>query len=180
MNKIWDIEDIQKIIKEYDKKMNLKCSELPIYISKKLTSSMGVLKYSIQNGIYIPKELRFSRYLCDGRYKEIDVINVIGHEYAHYMNMIEYNYAGHGSLHKAACVKIGVPTSRTFNAVSDNSKGNTKAVCWKIICTDCKSEIIYRRKTKTVKYIEEKSNRNNKFRCPKCLGHKLICYKDWC
>lgn len=109
MGKIWDEKSIREVFEELDKSTGLSGAELPIYFG----NAKGTLGcFIIKNG----PAFRFSDYwFKDPEWPEESALDVIRHEYAHYMDWSLTGYTSHGSSWKACCTKVGAVPSRLYS-----------------------------------------------------------------
>ena len=84
MYKYWSVEDIRKEMKKMDRILGKKGSELPIKINPRMTRSLGMYKFKIEDKKIVPVCFEFSTKTVSGEYDENTVIGIIRHEYAHY------------------------------------------------------------------------------------------------
>lgn len=111
-NKIWTIEEIKKEIKKLDKIFGKNGFEIPIKINTRMTRSLGMYKFKIENKKITPISFEFSKKILSGMYKKEFVIGVIRHEYAHYVaNDIHKEPCGHDKRFKNICELINAPSS---------------------------------------------------------------------
>ncbi|MCR5337296.1 MAG: hypothetical protein K6E75_01935 [Lachnospiraceae bacterium] len=124
---IWNEENIRKEIKKLDAKTGLSGARLPIFIRDRLAK--GVLGLYCPGGIKggIRKEESFSfssLWLNNPDFPEEEAVNVIRHEYAHYM---DYNIYGrhkpyepqHGEKWIICCDEIGAFPVAKHNLTRD-------------------------------------------------------------
>lgn len=109
MGKIWDEKSIREVFEELDKSTGLSGAELPIYFG----NAKGTLGcFIIKNG----PAFRFSDYwFKDPEWPEESALDVIRHEYAHYMDWSLTGYTSHGSSWKTCCIRVGAVPSRLYS-----------------------------------------------------------------
>ena len=105
----WDETAIRKEMARLDEKTGLKGSELPI--------SFGNAKSIL--GSYYPGNggsFRFSNYYFqDPEWPDEEALDVIRHEYAHYMDHHLNGITGHGASWKECCIAVGANPQRCYN-----------------------------------------------------------------
>lgn len=110
MKKIWDEAAIREELARLDEKTGLNGAKLPI----RFTSGESVI------GCYHgDKESRFSfskKYFQDPEWAVEEALDVIRHEYAHYMDHVIYGGYGHGKTWKMCCLKVGASPVRLYNS----------------------------------------------------------------
>lgn len=110
MEKSWTVEDIRKEMKKMDRILGKNGSELPIKINNRMTRSLGMYKFKIEDKKMIPLCFEFSPKIVSGEYDEKTVIGIIRHEYAHYAaNDIHKEACGHDRRFKNICELVGAP-----------------------------------------------------------------------
>ena len=108
MGKIWDEQSIREVFAELDNRTGLSGAELPIYFG----NAKGRLACFICGG----PAFRFSDYWFKNTDWPIEsALDVIRHEYAHYMDWSENGYTSHGSSWKTCCIKVGAVPSRLYS-----------------------------------------------------------------
>ena len=106
---IWNIERIRQEIKGLDVKTGLNGSALPITFGD---SKRTLGQFSTISG----GSFRFSRYYFDNpNWPVEEAIDVIRHEYAHYMEHVLYGRGGHGLTWKRCCSMVGAVPIRLYN-----------------------------------------------------------------
>lgn len=110
MGKSWTVEEIRKEMKKMDKILGKKGSELPIKINKRMTRSLGMYKFKIEDKKIIPICFEFAPKTVSGEFDEKTVGGIIRHEYAHYAaNDIHKEACRHDRRFKSICELIGAP-----------------------------------------------------------------------
>lgn len=107
----WDEAAIRKEIRRLDKKTGLNGAALPIIFTNAWTQLGSFWRDDMGNA----KEFRFSkRYFHDPNFTVKEALDVIRHEYAHYMNLEIYGNRGHGGTWKLCCKKVGANPFRLY------------------------------------------------------------------
>lgn len=110
MKTIWNEATIRKEFARLDTKTGLKGATLPITFNN---SKRTLGFYSISNG----GAFRFSRYYYDDPSWPIEAaLDIIRHEYAHYMDHMIYGNCGHGTTWKKCCTEIGALPIRCYSS----------------------------------------------------------------
>jgi predicted SprT family Zn-dependent metalloprotease len=145
--KIWKEEDIRLELLKFCKIANLNyknwdIDNIPIRISKKMTRSLGIFKFSrklINNKvIFTPVEFVFSDRLLNGTCKEDTVRNIIGHEFAHfYCTIVDQQNNGHNHRFKMVCVNLGISSKYwgTYSVIDELVNYDKKE--YHILCSNC-------------------------------------------
>ena len=112
MKMIWNEETIRAELRRLDGITGLHGAELPITFGN-ARSTLGCF-HSDSNG----DEMRF--YFSNFWFKKPDwpdasALDVIRHEYAHYMDWMLYGHCSHGPTWKACCVQVGAVPSRLYS-----------------------------------------------------------------
>lgn len=108
MKGIWTEAKIRSEMQKLDKITNLSGSRLPI----SFTDSCSFL------GRFYFKNMRFEfsrKWFHDPEWSTQSALDVIRHEYAHYMNKVIYGGTGHDRTWRACCTKVGAQPSRLYN-----------------------------------------------------------------
>lgn len=109
MQVMWNEETIRKELKRLDSITGLNGGELPIRFGK-AKSYLGLYYPSEGKGFY------FSTYYFENPDFQVEsALDVIRHEYAHYMNHIVYNGYGHDKTWKKCCSIVGASPSRCYS-----------------------------------------------------------------
>ena len=112
MSKIWPEERIREEIKKLDKMTGLNGASLPI----ELGSAYRTLGRFQLNRERKPEKFDFSiNYLEDSGFLYEEAIDLIRHEYAHYMDWIIFGEMGHGKTWKKCCNDIGADPIRLYD-----------------------------------------------------------------
>ena len=120
MYKSWSVEDIRKEMKKMDRILGKKGSELPIKINTRMTRSLGMYKFKIEDKKIVPVCFEFSTKTVFGEYDENTVIGIIRHEYAHYAaNDIHKEACGHDRRFKNICELVGAPGNAVMRKKGD-------------------------------------------------------------
>lgn len=110
---IWDEARIRVVMEELDEKTGLSGAKLPI--------TFGNAKRTLGQFNISEMTFRFSNYWFqnpDWQYES--AVDVIRHEYAHYMDWELNHAAGHGRSWKACCAKIGALPKRLYTDKYNN------------------------------------------------------------
>lgn len=155
--KKWSVQDIKEVLNEMGKKFDFPCDNIPVVISKRMTSCKGYFNFKYQrksksNGMKIvPVQFTFASELLDGRYDEDVVRETIIHEYVHFYVNVKFNQRhGHDATFKAHCIVAGISPDTYFTAKPniDIDNGCNKAQSYKEVyvvrCTCCKKVVATR------------------------------------
>ena len=108
---MWTEEMIREEMRKLDEKTGLHGSELPIVFGK-ARSRVGGL--GVRDGK--PSYFRFSRHYFDSPdFAHGSAMEVITHEYAHYMDVCRRGTSDHGPQWKACCQELGEDLDRCFS-----------------------------------------------------------------
>lgn len=143
MGNIYNVEDIKRILGDFSKKAGKRADLIPIIISSRMKKSLASFTFKMEKGLVKPIAFKFSLKLLSGDFKEEDVINTVGHEYAHfYVNTRDNVNHGHNRVFKDFCKKIGVPEDTLFKGdyVREVKKG------YVLVCKKCGKRAAYRRR----------------------------------
>lgn len=150
MNKVWEVEDVRKLLVETGEKMDFCCAHVPVEISSRMEKTMGSFLFREKEGNIIPHAFRFAQVLLSGYYKESVVRNVIIHEYAHfYANVKDNRNHRHDAYFKKVCEELGIPTHTYFKELLPRTKKNG----YILVCSRCGSKVAARRKVDSVHMI---------------------------
>lgn len=109
---IWTEETIRDEIRKLDETTGLEGAKLPIVFGRAKTR-LGAF-YMNQKEMK-PVKFYFSRYYFGNPgWPMSDALDVIRHEYAHYMSFELYGHSGHGGDWKRCCVRIGARPERLY------------------------------------------------------------------
>ena len=112
-NKVWDEERIKEEFKKLDSITGLHGADLPITFVK-AKHTLGCFYIDTINKKR--KKFHFSLfYFGNPEWSETSALDVIRHEYAHYMDYMFNGSSSHGASWKACCRKIGALPSRLYN-----------------------------------------------------------------
>jgi len=109
---IWNEKEIREEMQRLDKITGKSGSELPIYFD----NSQRKL------GCFWPKEMEFTfsnYYFKDDEWSIECALDVIRHEYAHYLDVVLYGNCGHGRTWKMCCGIVGARPERLYNDAQD-------------------------------------------------------------
>lgn len=110
---IWNEETIRREIRRLDKLTGLHGADLQITFGK-ARSRLGA--FHLDPKTREPWKFYFSRFYFDNpEWSTKSALDVIRHEYAHYMDYMVNGNLGHGSTWKACCIKVGADPSRLYN-----------------------------------------------------------------
>ncbi|MCM1364500.1 MAG: SprT-like domain-containing protein [Faecalibacterium sp.] len=111
---IWDEERIREEIAKLDLITGLEGRNLPIVFGN-ARHRLGSF-YAGEN-----MSFRFSNYWFGNPEWTVEsALDVIRHEYAHYMNWVINRERGHGNSWKACCIRVGALPRRLYNSEIDN------------------------------------------------------------
>lgn len=150
MNKVWNTDDVRKLLAETGERMGLDCSFVPVEVSIRMEKTMGSFLFREEKEKIIPHAFRFSHILLSGYYHESVVRNVIIHEYAHfYVNVKNNQNHRHDAFFKRTCEDLGIPSHTYFKELLPKSKKNG----YILVCSKCGSKVAIRRKMDSVNMI---------------------------
>lgn len=117
MGIIWDENSIREEMKRLDAKTGLGGAVLPISFGDS-RHTLGMFS-SRDGGVF-----RFSkRYFKNPDWPEEMALDVIRHEYAHYMDFVLYGNVGHGLSWKKCCGVVGALPLRCYkDEIADQAK----------------------------------------------------------
>lgn len=114
MGVIWTEETIREEMRRLDAVTGLKGSEVPIVFGY-ARQTLGLFQYTREGK---PALFRFSRhFLDDPNFSHAQALDLIRHEYAHYMNLMRNGRehgSGHGENWKQCCREIGAAPERCY------------------------------------------------------------------
>ena len=108
MKQVWNEQSIREVIKKLDDRTGLNGAALPIRFGKAATI-LGAYNQS-KGGSFIFSDVWFG----NENWPYESAIEVIKHEYAHYMDHVIFRGSGHGKSWKKCCSDIGVPAIRLY------------------------------------------------------------------
>lgn len=139
---------------------------IPVRINKRLTSTLGRVKYIVRGGRCYNESMEFSYKFLDSSSLD-DIMNVIKHECAHYLTTAEtQEHHGHDQVFKAMCARIGCVNDKTFYTGGDL----TDQYKYVITCQKCHKNFTRSRKCKITEHPED-------YQC-KC-GGPLYVVQNW-
>lgn len=147
MYKVWQENDIKKVLFDVGAKFNFIPNDIPIIISERMTKTMASFNFIENKKGIKAHSFKFSRNLLCGKYKESVVKNVILHEYAHfYVNVKTNKDQKHGKLFKEICRMIGISDETYFKEklILKPKKG------YIIYCKKCGGKVASRRRIDSV------------------------------
>ena len=108
----WTEEAIREELRKLDDITGLHGSRLPILFTK-AKRTLGSFYHDAEK----PLNFRFSSvWLTDPNFAHAQGIDLIRHEYAHYMDFMRNGKSSHGPKWKACCREIGAEPSAHYNA----------------------------------------------------------------
>lgn len=111
MSRIWPEERIREEMRKLDKITGLNGASLPIEFGY-ARCRLGYFKLSNRK----PEKFYFSKaYLEDEGFLYEEAIDLIRHEYAHYMDWMIFGQCGHGKTWKKCCNDIGADPTRLYD-----------------------------------------------------------------
>lgn len=118
----WNEEMIRKELKWLDRKTGLNGAKLPI----KFTHAKHTL-----GCFYADKDnMRFDfslYYLADDSFPQEEALDLIRHEYAHYMNFVLYHGTGHDRMWRKCCTSVGAVATRLYSGKFNDYFNKRKA-----------------------------------------------------
>lgn len=134
-NAIWDAERVREEIKRLDEITGLDGAKCPISFGN-ARRRLGCYCYA-DGGSF-----RFSNYYFQDNDWPVEcAIDVIRHEYAHYMNHQVNNASGHGVLWKECCKIVGAVPSRLYKEEREEFWRNKHSIEKKIM--QCNSVYVH-------------------------------------
>ncbi len=111
MEKLFYESDIRKELQKLDKKTGLHGADLPIKFGK-AKSMLGYFSYDKNSyfGFYFS-----NHYFLDPDLPVEEKLNVIRHEYAHYLDYMQRGFSAHDAEWKKCCNIVGSFPIRCFN-----------------------------------------------------------------
>lgn len=110
LNCYWDEKHIRQELIKLDAKTRLSGATLPIYFNN---SKYTLGKFCSANG----GEFIFSNYYFQNpEWSKESALDVIRHEYAHYMDYKIYGHLGHSKTWKRCCLEVGALPIRCYNS----------------------------------------------------------------
>jgi len=117
MHKIWNLNEVERVLTETGERAGLSTKGIPVSISDRMEKTMGSFVFKEKDGKVKAHEFRFSARLLSGEFDEEVVRNVIIHEYAHfYANVTTGRNNGHNAVFKNVCRSLGIPDDTLFTA----------------------------------------------------------------
>lgn len=108
---LWTAEEIRKEIRKLDKITGLAGAELPIHFHKR-GRAVGRFSYSSEGSLSFSFN---TQYFDDPTMPPEVLLDVVRHEYAHYMDYIDRGKSGHGKSWKMCCLVVGALPLRYFS-----------------------------------------------------------------
>lgn len=106
---IWEEKRIRDVIASIDKETGLSGAEVEIRFDN-ARQRLGC--FSCQDDMYFSFSVN---WFHNPEWPEEAALDVIRHEYAHYMDWMVYKKIGHGKTWKACCVKVGAVPVRLYS-----------------------------------------------------------------
>lgn len=162
----------KEVFTEFCEKANVS-PDIELYINPKMTSTLGRVSGETIDGITYPLYVEFSERLMKNADEE-SVINVIGHEAAHYIVIMRtHEYHQHDALFRSVCREIGIENDGPESSIKWDID-EKELYRYQIYCPTCKEAIPggYQRMCKTLKEIDS-------FECCRCGGSGLQVRKNW-
>ena len=102
---IWDEASIREEMKKLDAITGCRGAELPIRFSGRAFRMLACYYggEDDKGGSFMFAD----RYFKDPEFPREDALNVIRHEYAHYLDDIRHGEGGHGKTWKSCCMEVG-------------------------------------------------------------------------
>lgn len=109
----WTETMIRREMEKLDKKTGLTGSKLPIVFSN-CYSCLGAFHCDSDSKMWFS----FSKkYYHSNEFSKEEALDVIRHEYAHYMNRIVYKGSGHDSTWRKCCSDVGAIATRLYSGL---------------------------------------------------------------
>ncbi len=111
MNNIWTESRIREELQRLDQKTGLSGAKLPIVFNnaKCTLGSFSTFKDK-------PRQFCFSNYYFQNKdFPYEEAVDIIRHEYAHYMDFVIYGGCGHGATWRQCCIRIGALPTRLYS-----------------------------------------------------------------
>lgn len=154
--------DIRREMDRLDSLSGLDTTKIPIRISTRMTRTFGKCCYLRRGRVYTVQELVFADRLLQGATEE-HILNVVRHEYAHaYVVLKHQRDDGHGKLWREAALAFGCNGQRCDSFPELLPK--EPPAKYTIRCTTCGAVFQRQRRSKLVKWLEEKPDRRD-LRC---------------
>ena len=106
----WNEQMIRAEMKRLDRKTGLNGAKLPIKFTQS-KSRLGCFHADEEN-----MSFDFSLYyLADDSFPHEEVVDLIRHEFAHYMNFVLYHGNGHDRMWRKCCTAVGAVPTRLYS-----------------------------------------------------------------
>ena len=146
---MWNIEKIRGVMNQLDKKSGMNSKNIPIKISNRMTKTKGLYTFKkcySYNGniIYQPVGFTFSSELFS-HYSDEAILDVISHEYAHFMTETQYKEKkqGHNRIFKMNHISLG-GTGETYFKFQPIIPVERKEKRYTVLCSCCNKEVATR------------------------------------
>ena len=111
VNMIWDEARIRAELTRLDGITGLHGGELPIHMGN-AKGTLGMFSYRASHRMYFT----FSNYWFQNpEWPEESALDVIRHEYAHYMDYMRRGKTAHDKMWRMCCLKVGAMPTRLYN-----------------------------------------------------------------
>jgi len=156
-------KDITKICEDICEKVGYTFN-IPVKINKRLTRTLGRVKWIKSRGVVNPYLMEISYQLLSTSTQE-SIMDVILHECAHYLVIVEtHEPHGHDFYFKEMCKRIGCTNDGTHIKNLATIVPENEIYKYFVVCKDCGAVVgRYHRAGKIIKNIED-------FYCKKCNG----------
>ena len=146
---MWNVGKIREVMNQLDKKTGMNSKYVPIEISNRMTKTKGKYifkKYCDYNRKinYEPVGFVFSSELLT-HYSDEAILDVISHEYAHFMTETQYKEKkqGHNRIFKMNHISLG-GTGETYFKFKPIIPVERKEKRYDILCSCCNKEVATR------------------------------------
>lgn len=126
--------------------------DVPVKINKRLTATLGRVKYTRINNAILPAAIEFSYIFLETATDE-SIEQVILHECAHYLvAKITHVRHGHDIVFKEMCQKLGCTNNTAHYEALQRKDNSNSAYKYIITCDCCGSKIFRSRSCKLTNY----------------------------
>lgn len=123
VNWIWDEERIREEMRRLDKKLEKEYELNGADLTIEFYNGKATLGKYMMTAERKPKGFKFSNYYFQNpEFTEAEALDVIRHEYAHYMDHMIHGRVGHGAGWKKCCLIVGAKPERYYNVSWANYK----------------------------------------------------------
>ena len=168
---MFTVEDIRNKYDELDKLFNINTTNIPIIITKRMTTTYGLCKYTrnrVTKQVTVKNITISHRVMAAGK----DIFNaIIAHEYCHAAAILLTGADhGHDRYFKSLCDKCGAVSSRTgdYDDIATPIRRNKR---YEVKCTNCNRTFYLGGNSTTVRILTGKIK--GYCTCP-CGSRKLI------